>query len=47
MHILDWMADAIQNPAKRPGVALVIKGKQGVEGGDGKRLQPLVWPLHH
>ena len=32
---------------KRPGVALVIKGKQGVGKGDGKRLQPLVWPLYH
>ena len=32
-YILDWMADAIQNPAKRPGVALVIKGKQGVGKG--------------
>lgn len=27
------MADAIQNPGRRPGVALVIRGKQGVGKG--------------
>ncbi|MDC3311886.1 DUF5906 domain-containing protein [Alphaproteobacteria bacterium] len=32
-YVLDWMADAIQNPAKRPGVALAIRGKQGVGKG--------------
>ena len=32
-YILDWMADAIQNPNKRPGVALAIRGKQGVGKG--------------
>ena len=32
-YVLDWMADAIQNPSKRPGVALAIKGKQGVGKG--------------
>lgn len=28
-YILDWMADAIQNPTNRPGIALAIHGKQG------------------
>ena len=32
-YVLDWMADAIQNPGKRPGVALAIRGKQGVGKG--------------
>jgi hypothetical protein len=31
--ILAWMADAIQNPAKRPGTALVLRGKQGTGKG--------------
>lgn len=29
-YILDWMADAVQNPAGRPGVAIVLLGDQGV-----------------
>lgn len=32
-YILNWMADAIQNPSVRPGVALAIRGKQGVGKG--------------
>lgn len=32
-YVLDWMADAIQNPGERPGVALAIRGKQGVGKG--------------
>jgi 5S rRNA maturation endonuclease (ribonuclease M5) len=28
-YLLDWMADCIQNPTKRPGVAIVLKGQQG------------------
>lgn len=32
-YVLNWMADAIQNPATRPGVALAIRGKQGVGKG--------------
>ena len=32
-YILDWMADAVQNLQKRPGVALVIRGDQGVGKG--------------
>jgi hypothetical protein len=29
-YTLAWMADAIQNPASKPGVALVLRGDQGV-----------------
>lgn len=29
-YILDWMADAVQNPTQRPGVALLLQGDQGV-----------------
>ena len=32
-YVIHWMADAIQNPGRRPGVALVIRGKQGVGKG--------------
>jgi phage/plasmid-associated DNA primase len=32
-YVISWMADAIQNPAKRPGIALAIRGKQGVGKG--------------
>lgn len=32
-YILNFMADAIQNPATRPGVALVLRGEQGVGKG--------------
>ena len=29
-YVYAWMADAIQNPDKRPGTALVLRGPQGV-----------------
>ncbi len=29
-YIFSWLADIIQNPAQKPGVALVLKGKKGV-----------------
>lgn len=32
-YVLAWMADAIQNPSERPGVALVLRGKQGTGKG--------------
>lgn len=32
-YILAWMADAIQNPTKKPGVALVLCGKPGTGKG--------------
>lgn len=32
-YILDFMADAVQNPGKRPGVALVFRGVQGAGKG--------------
>ena len=28
-YVIAWMADAIQNPSKRPGVAIVLRGRQG------------------
>jgi hypothetical protein len=32
-YILDWMADSVQNLRERPGVAIIMKGKQGVGKG--------------
>ena len=32
-YIIHWMADAIQNPSSRPGVALAVRGQQGVGKG--------------
>lgn len=32
-YVIRWMADAVQNPAKRPGVALVLRGEEGVGKG--------------
>ncbi|SHJ70644.1 Primase C terminal 2 (PriCT-2) [Shimia gijangensis] len=29
-YIFSWLADIVQTPAKKPGVALVLKGKKGV-----------------
>jgi hypothetical protein len=29
-YIFSWLADIIQNPSEKPGVALVLKGKKGV-----------------
>ena len=28
-YLLDWLADMIQNPADKPGVAMVLRGEQG------------------
>ena len=32
-YIFTWMADAVQNPSDRPGVALVFRGRQGTGKG--------------
>jgi hypothetical protein len=32
-YILAWMADAIQNPDKRPGTSIALRGKQGTGKG--------------
>ena len=32
-YVMAWCADAVQNPAKRPGVVLVLKGEQGTGKG--------------
>ena len=32
-YVLAWLADAVQNPAERPGVALVLRGEQGTGKG--------------
>ena len=29
-YIISWLADIVQNPSQKPGVALVLKGKKGV-----------------
>ena len=31
--VLSWLADCVQNPAQRPGTALVLQGKQGTGKG--------------
>ncbi|MEX3979141.1 primase-helicase family protein [Paraburkholderia sp. EG287A] len=32
-YILTWMADCVQHPAARPGIALVLRGKEGTGKG--------------
>ena len=32
-YVVAWMADAVQNPTRRPGTALVLRGKQGTGKG--------------
>lgn len=32
-YVLTWMADAVQNPKKKPGTAIVLRGKQGTGKG--------------
>jgi hypothetical protein len=32
-YLLAWMADAVQNPTKRPGVAIALRGAQGAGKG--------------
>jgi hypothetical protein len=32
-YVMAWVADAVQNPSNRPGVVLVLKGKQGTGKG--------------
>jgi hypothetical protein len=32
-YLLDWMADAVQNPRRLPGVALALRGRQGTGKG--------------
>ena len=29
-YVINWLADAIQNPTVRPGVALILQGEQGI-----------------
>lgn len=36
-YLISWMADAIQRPADRPGVAIVLRGRQGT--GKGKMVE--------
>lgn len=31
--VISWMADAIQNPGKKPGTAIILRGKEGVGKG--------------
>ena len=33
-YLLAWLADAVQNPDRRPGVALVLRGKRGTGKGE-------------
>ncbi len=32
-YIINWLADAVQNPGERPGTSLVLRGKQGTGKG--------------
>lgn len=36
-YVISWMADAIQHPAQKPGVAIVLRGRQGT--GKGKMVE--------
>lgn len=38
-YVLSWLADLVQNPNNKPGVAIVLKGNEGV--GKGTFVQPL------
>lgn len=39
-YLIVWMADAVQNPRRRPGTAVVLQGKQG--SGKGITLNPFI-----
>lgn len=39
-YLLNWLADLFQNPGRRPGVAIVLRGDQGV--GKGAMVSPLL-----
>lgn len=44
-YVIIWMADAAQNPAKRPGTAIVLRGGQGVgKGITCSQFGMLFWP---
>ena len=44
-YLIVWMADAAQNPAKRPGTAIVLRGGQGVgKGITSSQFGMLFWP---
>jgi hypothetical protein len=45
-YILAWCADAIQNPTNRPGVTLVLRGKQGAGKGTFARIFGLLFGKH-
>ena len=46
-YIIAWIADAIQNPSTRPGVAIVLRGKQGTgKGVFAKQLMRLFGRQH-
>lgn len=45
-YILAWCADAIQNPTQRPGVTLVLRGKQGAGKGTFARILGLLFGKH-
>lgn len=46
-YILTWLADIVQNPARKPGVALVLKGLKGV-GKDtlAEIMRRIIGPAH-
>jgi Family of unknown function (DUF5906)/RepB DNA-primase N-terminal domain/Primase C terminal 1 (PriCT-1) len=45
-YILDWMADGVQNPHRLPGVALVLRGKQGSGKGIFATLYGRLFGIH-
>jgi hypothetical protein len=47
-YFLDWMADLVQNPSRRPGVSLVLRGAQGTGKGQfAHHLGRLLGPRHY
>ena len=51
-YLIAWEADAVQNPAKRPGTSIVLRGKQGTGKGVaisefGKLFGPHFIQVHH
>jgi len=45
-YVLNWLAHGVQNPAIKPGVALVLRGAQGTGKGTLGRLMLTIWGGH-
>lgn len=45
-YLLNWLAHGVQNPAIKPGVAVVLRGLQGTGKGTLGRVMLLIWGAH-